>query len=288
LDFVTTIKILLSRWYVVIPALLATAAGAYLAMGAVAPSYESTGALVLLGPKTSGAPVQGESPPAEVNPYLEFGGALEVTGDVLSKAMLSDATTRKLAAAGWTAAYEVGTGSDGGSPIINVVATGTSEAVTVGTVNAVEQEMRAELDRRQKLAGAPPSQYIRLEVVATPTTPKVLMGSKIRAAGAVLALGAMTTFGLAFLVESIAESRARRRRERELGVDPKAAKAARKEAKKRKKGGGDEPPDGTPAEPEPVQQPVAAGLAAKAAGNGPVTAGAQSVNSSQGREPGSA
>jgi hypothetical protein len=178
-------------------------------MQAVTPQYESSGSLVLLGP-ASGIPIEGEKTP-QVNAYLEFGGALATTAEVLSKAMLSDATARKLKAAGADAEYEVGTGTDGGSPIINIVATGSSPRAAITTVQAITRELTTELERRQVAAKAPRSQFIRVEVVAPPAEPKELLGSKLRVGSAVVALGVAVTFSLAFLVEGIVDRRARRR-----------------------------------------------------------------------------
>ena len=208
MDFATTIRILLSRWYVVLPSLALTAAAAFFATQAVTPSFESSGSMVLLGPAI-GAPTSGEKPP-QVNAYLEFGGTLETTAEVLSRATLSDATAKRLRAAGATAEYEVGTGSDGGSPIINIVATGTSPGAARKTVIAIERELARQLQARQVAAKAPREQFIRMERVAPPTEPKELLGSKLRAAAAAAALGVALTFSLAFLVKGITERRNRR------------------------------------------------------------------------------
>jgi hypothetical protein len=208
-DFATTLRILLRRWYVVLPALAATGVGVYLAMQAVTPQYESSGSLVLLGPAT-GLEVAGEKVP-QVNAYLEFGGALATTAEVLSKAALSDSTAKKLASVGATGEYEVGTGSDGGSPIINIVATGSSPRIATLTVQEIAKLLTAELERRQVAAKAPRSQFIRVEEVAPPAQPKELLGSKLRVGSAVVALGVAVTFSFAFLVEGAVDRRARRR-----------------------------------------------------------------------------
>lgn len=207
MDLLTTIRILLRRWFVVVPALLVTAGGAYYAMQAVSPSYEATGAVVLIGPATAGAPVRGEPSPAQVNPYLEFGGALETTGEIVSRTLMSQVEVDKLFAEGATAVYEVGTGSEGGSPIMNVIATDTDEAAAIKTVSIVVTEVRTELQRRQAAAGAPPSQFIRVENVTIPTKATRMAGSTMRAVAAVLALGLAFSCGLGFMAEAIAVRR---------------------------------------------------------------------------------
>jgi capsular polysaccharide biosynthesis protein len=209
-DLLTTIRILLRRWFVVVPMLLLTAGGAYYAMQAVSPSYEASGAVVLLGPATAGAPVKGEPTPAPVNPYLQFGGALETTGEIVSRTLMSADEVDKLSRRGATSAYEVGTGSEGGSPIVNVIATDTDEAAAIRTVAIVVAEVRTELQRRQAAAGAPPSQFIRVENVTIPTKATKMAGSTMRAVAAVLALGLAVSCGLGFMAEAIAVRRAGR------------------------------------------------------------------------------
>ena len=264
MDFATTLRILLRRWYVVVPALALTAAGAYLGMQQVTPQYESSGSLVLLGPAT-GLEVAGEKVP-QVNAYLEFGGALATTAEVLSKATLSDASAKKLADAGATGEYEVGTGSDGGSPIINIVATGTSPRIATLTVEEITKLLTAELERRQVAAKAPRSQFIRVEVVAPPAEPKELLGSKLRVGSAVVALGVAVTFSVAFLVEGAMDRRSRRK-----AVIEQVAAAARPAAPA-------VPTGATSAGTIPGSRPLVNPPASPQAGSSPVSAPRPAAN----------
>jgi hypothetical protein len=211
-DFLTTLRVLLSRWYVVVPALALTALAVTFTARTAAPSWQATGTVVLLGPAATGEVMPGSGEPVRMNPYLEFGGALEVAADVMSKVMSGDTMVERLRAKGATAPYEVGTGVDGASPVINVIATGDDPDQAKVTVQVVIRELRAELSRRQAAVGAPRAQFIRVEQVTTPGTAKRLMGSTLRAAAAVLALGVVLTFALAFLADALGERRAARRR----------------------------------------------------------------------------
>jgi len=213
LDFFTTLRILLSRWYVVLPALLFTLASAVAASAAVAPSWKANGTLVLLGPATARLDPQSNAKRVETNAYLDFGGTLEITAEILSKIMMSPATAEQLQARGLTAEYEVGTGSDGGSPIINIIATGPDPEIAKATVQGIAGQIRNELQRRQSAAGAPKEDFIRVDQVTTPTSAERQLGSKLRAAAAAGALGLALTFGLAFLAESVAERRAAKERQ---------------------------------------------------------------------------
>jgi hypothetical protein len=211
-DLLTTLRVLLARWYVMVPALLLTVAATLAVTAAVAPAYRATGAVVLLVPNalTDGAGAGGQAAGGvRVNPYLEFGSSLEVTADVLTKVMTSDAAVARTRAAGGTAEYELGTGDNGGSPIIDIQATGRSASESIRTVRVVTARISDELARRQRLAGAPTRTWIRAVVLTAPASARRLLGSKLRAGAAVLALGVAATFSLVFLTEAVAESRRR-------------------------------------------------------------------------------
>jgi hypothetical protein len=208
-DLLTTLRILLDRWRVVVPALLLTLVATLVVGAAVKPVYQATGVVVLLVPARLTDPVTGQT--AAVNPYLQFGGSLEVTADALVRVMMSDAAAQRARAAGGTADFEVGTGTSGSSPIVNIVATGRSTKEATGTVRVVARELSHELARRQHGAGAPQPTWIRLASLSSPTTAHRLMGSRLRAEAAVAVLGLALSLGLTFLVEGWSEGRRRDR-----------------------------------------------------------------------------
>jgi hypothetical protein len=194
---------MLARWYVLVPALLATGIAAFGVMSAVAPAYEVQSSVVLLAP--AGDPTNPDPPSG--NPYLGLG--LEVVADVLTKVTMSEATAAKLEAKGATADYEVGTGLEGG-PILNVLVTSPDERMARRTAAAVTAQIRAELARRQQAEGAPRESWISAVTVTRPDRTTKMMGSKIRVLAAVLALGLAATIGLTFMAENVAEGRRRR------------------------------------------------------------------------------
>jgi hypothetical protein len=204
-DFLTTIRIMLARWYVLVPALLATGVAALGVMSAVAPAYEVQGSVVLLAPSTN----QPDTNPTRGNPYL--GLSLEVVADVLTNVTMSETSVERLKAKGATAEYEVGTGLEGSpTPILNVTATSPDEQTALRTAEMVTANIRAELARRQRAQGAPRQSWITAATVTRPDRATKMLGSKIRVLVAVLVLGLSATIGLTFLAESIAEGRRRR------------------------------------------------------------------------------
>jgi capsular polysaccharide biosynthesis protein len=202
-DFLTTIRIMLARWYVLVPALLATGIAALGVMSAVAPAYQAQGAVVLLGPATN----QTATNPTAKNPYL--GLSLDVVANVLTNVSMSETSMERLKAKGATAEYEVGTGLNGG-PILNVTATSPNEQTALRTAEMVVADIRAELARRQQAQGAPSDTWITAATVTRPDRATKMLGSKIRVLVAVLVLGLSATIGLTFMAESIAEGRRRR------------------------------------------------------------------------------
>jgi hypothetical protein len=207
-DFLSAVKIMLRRWFVVVPALLATAGGAFAMIQAVAPAYEAKGAVLMLPPaKMAGAEASDE--PVQINPFLDLGGSLYATADVAAQVIMSDAVARELAEDGAVAAYEVMVGQE--SPTLTVIATGASSEEAIRTVDLVTERVQRELAERQHDAGAPAESLITADVISAPDEAKALLGSKIRAGAGVVALGSTATVSLGFLAESIAVARRRRR-----------------------------------------------------------------------------
>jgi uncharacterized protein involved in exopolysaccharide biosynthesis len=216
-DFWKTLLVLVRRWYVAIPALAVSAGLAAMAYQSIPPKYQATGSVVLLTPTHGASGSASKSGPT--NPLLSFDGSLETTAQLLTQVLLSPAVAEQLASEGATGDYQVGDANIGG-PFVNVVATGRSAAESQRTVTLVLNRARVELLDRENKLSAPRSSYISVEDVVRPTVAKVLVGGKMKGAGAALALGMAASLGSAFMIESIVENRRERR-----GV-PRAARRA--------------------------------------------------------------
>jgi hypothetical protein len=209
-DFWKTLLVLVRRWYVAVPAMLVSVGLAAMAYQSIPPKYETTGSIILLSPAqgaSGGASRTGGGP---TNPLLSFDGSLETTAQLLTQVLLSPAVAKQLAAQGATGDYEVGDANLGG-PFVNVVATGQSPSEAQRTVTLVLTRARLELQERQEALNAPRASYINAGDVVRPTEAKLLVGGKIRGAGAALALGLAASLGSAFMIESIVEHRRDRR-----------------------------------------------------------------------------
>ena len=219
------LRVLVRRWYVIVPMLLMTALGGWLVTSMMEPEYESTASLVLLGPN------MGKE--GAVNPYLDFGGSHETTAFVLASNLSSETVVERLYEAGATGTYLV---TASGGPIIGVQATGRDEAEAMRTGQVVVTAVTDELRVLQERAGGPPESFLRAETVLYPDTASFRVGSKIRVLVAIGVLGIAASLSVTFAFESI--SRARQQRRMELaqpkvvrlngkGASPAARDAAR-------------------------------------------------------------
>jgi hypothetical protein len=102
--------------------------------------------------------------------------------------------------------YEVSSGELGG-PFIVVKTESQSADQAKAMVDTVVERVRKELDTRQSSLKAPPSTFIKADAVVPASTPEKLLGGKMRAAGAALALGLFASLGSAFGIESVAARR---------------------------------------------------------------------------------
>ena len=189
-----TLRILLHRWYIVLPLLLVTLVGVFGAVTSIAPDYKSNGTIVLI-PTPTGA-----------NPFTDP-SSLGLLANLLTTTMNNPATTAQLVQAGSSANYKIDVS---GSPLIQITATAATPQQAKGSVKLVIDEFNRELAARQEKVR--PDAVISSELITAPTDAVAQQGSRIRVAAGLLAVG----LGLAILfplaMESIVERRRRDRR----------------------------------------------------------------------------
>lgn len=211
MDFAKSLMVLLRRWYIALPALVIALGLAAMVYESVPAKYESRGTVLLLASNT-GATAGGPTK-SLTNPLLAIDGSLTLTSTAIIQVLLSPEVTEDLYKQGATASFEVGDGKLGG-PFINVVATGSSAAEAQRTVGMVLQRASVELRQREIQYKAPAGTFIQIDDLVRPTEAKRLLGSKIRAAGAALALAMVFSLSSAFMIESIMENRRDKRSKR--------------------------------------------------------------------------
>jgi hypothetical protein len=208
-DFLVALRIIARRWYLVIFVLLLTAGAAHAVGQAIAPTYRVTGGAMLVSPLPPPDPVAGLNP-LNQNPYVRYDFSIGVLTAVTTQIMDDIVVRDVVADRGGRPDYRIDAAGNN-VPLVYVTAEDVDEQLAVGTVALVLATMNEELDRRQAEAGAPEGSRVRPIVISLPTKGTELTGSRIRAMLAVSVLGTGGALSLAFLAESRAQSRRRRR-----------------------------------------------------------------------------
>jgi uncharacterized protein involved in exopolysaccharide biosynthesis len=204
MDFMATLRILVQRWYIVVPLLLLTVGGTVAAFSSAPPEYQTKASLVVLSPQTE----VGIDPnvPKDVNAFLNFGGSQEVAAQVLQVRMSDTKLVERLESEGvggsWT--FEVQGGS---GPLIDVVVTEETPERALASANRVLDLATSELADLQTEAGSPKPQLIRLSVVSSPSDPEQQYKKKIRAATVLAALGIAAALGATLATEGVLRGR---------------------------------------------------------------------------------
>lgn len=206
MDFFDAVKVVGRRWYVVLAMLGLTAVAAWHMLSITPPSYVASGSMLLLPPQGLVSDAARTS-----NPYLSYFPTLSTMAEVVSEVMSEPQVATALQAEGATN-YKVGLSTAvQDSPLVTVTATDFSAAKATRSVQLVSASFEAHLVQQQARVGAAAKSFVRAETLTTPEVPTRQNGSRLRVVAAVGGLGLVFSFGLAFVVESIAAARAARR-----------------------------------------------------------------------------
>lgn len=184
--------------------LVLTAAGAVAAAASAPDTYQAATTVVLLTPS---APADKVTP---LNPFLEFNASLNTTARAVADVMTSDQLVRRMVQKGAERTYAIGNGSEGPSPILNIVATGPTAATTTRTLEVVSQGIADQLVEIQRAVGAPQNTWIVSRTLSPPSDPIPQFGAKVRPVVGVAGAGTLGTFSLAILFESLSRRRGSR------------------------------------------------------------------------------
>jgi len=113
MDFWGTVLVLFRRWYITVPAFLASLGLAAVAYSAVPAVYESNSVLVLTTPLGGGTKATDAKHPSSLtNPMLNFDRSLSLAAAIVIQQMNNSETATALGVApGSTVGYEVTNGS---------------------------------------------------------------------------------------------------------------------------------------------------------------------------------
>lgn len=230
MDFWRTLVVLVRRWYITVPAFIATLGIAAVAYSAVPVTYESGSVLVLTTPVAGGtAAADRHHPNALTNPMMDFSQSLALTASIVIQKVSSPESARVVGIGpGSTATYQVNNGSSNpellqAGPFIFVQGTGESAQEAQGITQRVSALAARVLMNQQTALKAPPTTHIGMQVVVEPTAGEPLRSSRLRAAAAVGALAGLASLAAVYGFESLMSHRRRRRAEVEDGDAQRAS-----------------------------------------------------------------
>jgi len=221
MDFWRTVGVLFRRWYITVPAFLATLVMAGVAYSLVPVQYESGSVLVLTTPLSGGTEAtDAQHPNPLTNPMMNFDHSLALTASIVIQQMNSSETALSLGITpGGATSYRVTNGSTNpelleSGPFIFVQGDGPSPEAAQDITEKVSAMAAAVLAQRQTELNAPPSTHISVEVVVPPTVGQPLQDSPLRAAAAAGAIAGMASLAAVYGFESLMTHRRRRRAEK--------------------------------------------------------------------------
>lgn len=198
---------LLRRWYIIVAGLLVTAALCGVAFIKIPLTYEATGSVLLLPPKSSVG--------SRGNPYLYLGGLAQAV-EVLS-ARLNASTIRKpIEESHPDTTFDVGQDQTSTGPLLSVSVSSNSEAETLAVVKAVMAEVPRALTGMQDDLQIPEGSRIGSLILTDPTEATELSKTRSRGVIALAGVGVAGTVLLAGLLDGLLMARTRRRQ----AIDP--------------------------------------------------------------------
>ena len=205
----TSLRVLLRRWYVVLPCLAVTAFVALQLAGQVKPTYKAEGTVVFLRPLQAQ-----ESATVSNNPWQTVDYSLNQFALLMGQAAASDAFRDRVSAAGGSTAFSVTTSANQaqGSPTnqtptltLSVIADTPESAMASYEVlgAALDQEVKD----RQRSVGAAESTWITAVDLTVPPGAVELVGSRITVLIAVALAGTLVSLGLVFALDALLTAR---------------------------------------------------------------------------------
>ena len=223
MDLGEILRVMRSRWYIVVPMLLLAVGlgvGAYI----MVPAKYSTYTMVSLLSSPSATTT---ATPGQDNPFLDFNDSLTATADFLGRGLQSTDVVQELRREGVTEDYTVALAENAQGPFLTLTVTGTDEDHILTSASTLARYAATELVEIQQQNGVATKDMIRLAQVIPPQKPETQTKKKIEiviaAGGGTVAL----TFILTFALESIRRSPRRRASDRPEPTETAADNGAR-------------------------------------------------------------
>jgi hypothetical protein len=197
--FWDAVRVLVRRWWVFAPALVLSAIASIGTYHVLPAHYRGDASVLFLMPPRG----DGQA----VNPYLDFGGSLYSTADVVSRVLMADDMIARIRAKGDATTYAVSLAFGSSAPIVSISVLADDPALVKRTINDLLVQLDAQLSHRESASGAPRSTWIRTTTLSKSSTPVVLRSTKVRGGIAVFAFGLVIAAVATFLVEGRAGRR---------------------------------------------------------------------------------
>ncbi|WP_380165810.1 hypothetical protein [Jannaschia sp. R86511] len=199
MDFWEVLKVVVRRWVVTVPLVLATGAVAVLLPPTIDPSYSASISAVVI------TPIDNQNP---ANPFLALGpvtmaASLAGSGD-------SGAAVESAVQAGVSPTFTVNQ-QNSRSPIVTAEVQAATPELAVATAEFVRTALTEQLQAQQDAVSAPPEAQYYLQDLTGPVAPVPVYEGAQRVRFLAIGIGLLLTVVVAMAIEGIAVLRARRR-----------------------------------------------------------------------------
>jgi hypothetical protein len=214
----TTLQRLRRRWYVAVIGLLVTVGLGFVAASLVPSRYSTTTEVVLLPPHPEeGARDADSSSQLLDNPYLGIAG-LAGMADVVSRAMMDEASVQAMKKAGVTGTYTIQRDVMAAAPILMVKVENSQPSTARKDLEVVAKEVPLVVARLQADSSIAQASRITLAEVSRPSAPVRSGKAQVRALGLALVGGLVLTV----LAVAVLDAWSLRRRRGAVSADPGA------------------------------------------------------------------
>lgn len=220
MDLVEVIRVIRTRWYVMVPLLLLTIALTVGVDRSIPTKYQANSELSLLASQS--ATTGTSTLPGTGNPFMNYGSSLNDTADFLVRRLGSNDAANDLKNLGVTENFAVALAAAAQGPFITLTVTGTNPEHALTSMNTLTNYTVQQLAKVQEQAAVKPADMIRIMVIVPPGPPSAQTKSKTQGVLGVAIGGLVITFLATFVVESILASRRKRRRRVPFGADSDA------------------------------------------------------------------
>ncbi|MEP7054467.1 MAG: hypothetical protein ABI912_04395 [Actinomycetota bacterium] len=221
MDLWGVIRIMLRRWYVALPILLATGYLAVTSSGTVSQTFNASTTMIMLGPSLDTfTDAKGVTQTVAVNPYLNVPSTATLVASTLALKESSASARQGVARAGLSPSYTIVVGK---TPVMDVAVEATSSQLALDTVKYVSELLKTDLQAQQDGFNINAISRLNLQtVVPADTLPTTTASTKMRVRITILGFGGVLAVAGALAFEGLAEvrrNRGRRRAERRDEAD---------------------------------------------------------------------